>query len=121
MAVFWPDKEQEGYFWADRGVDDKADHFKPCGSCAGRLAALGPETISGVHVDLCDECHTALELQSVFAEMVNQRLEICRPSPEDRYRSGEKLIPDWLVPLVRHPDDYGDDNDSFRIADEFIP
>ena len=70
---FCKDSEENGWFWVDRGVDDKADHFKPCGDCASGLEALVPERNIWNEFEPCDYCSTRLEVISAILEANGDR------------------------------------------------
>ena len=78
---FCRDVEEDGWFYVNRGIDDKADHFEPCKPCtASLLAHQNPDpTRPWFKADLCDECYTWLEILSEIDEMLDNRPTIYEP------------------------------------------
>lgn len=74
--------EEEGTFWADREVDDKADHFRPCGSCEDKIGDLDLEDKVWNEFDPCQRCESLLEIRSAVAEIHGVRPLILDREPE---------------------------------------
>lgn len=74
--------EEEGTFWADREVDDEADHFRPCGPCEDRIEDLDLEEKVWNGFDPCNRCESLLEIRSAVAEIHGTRPVVLDREPE---------------------------------------
>ena len=79
---FVHDQEQEENIFVDRGIDGRADLFKPCGDCQEGLADKDLEEAVWQELHLCNECEIRLELESTVADVLGERPYILDRAPE---------------------------------------
>ncbi len=71
---FCRDEEQPDFFWVDRGIDDKVDHFRPCYDCSIELGRQEPEGDPWFGFDkLCYDCGPRLVNEAEIQEANEER------------------------------------------------
>ena len=70
---FCRDEDNPGWFWLERGVDDKVDHFDPCHYCAPLFDMTLEKDKPWGEADLCNECLPRLEISSAIDEVRGSR------------------------------------------------
>jgi hypothetical protein len=71
--LFRRDVENDGSWWVDEGLDNKATQFAPCELCEATMAAREVEDRVWQEFKLCYECNTQLELLNAIAEVQDER------------------------------------------------
>jgi len=70
---FSPDRERQGRWWVDSGIDGKVDAFEPCEMCDSILDVKAQEETVWQEHNLCGPCETDFEFKSAMAELFGER------------------------------------------------